>query len=220
MDKHEWTITFEFLNGADADFWDSSYSTGDKPTPIVFFGDSIFRGYVLWLPRPSAAPDLKMRGLVRYKYGASTLSFFLFSTFRCLTMPFHVCSDQQWCRKMSRITRTRKPCCRRELPHDAGHWYRKLAPNHRATQWIETSLKQELSSSWDGRPFGHNEHGPKVGRGCWGLGPHLTQCGLGRGLPLYQVASSSTQPFGHNCRNATLRVGIRIRTIFYSWLSR
>jgi len=23
----------------------------------------------------------------------------------------------------------------------------------------------------------------------WGLGPHLTQCGLGRGLPLYQVAS-------------------------------
>ena len=47
------------------------------------------------------------------------------------------------------------------------------------------------------------------------LGPHLTQCGLGRGLPLYQVASWSIQPFGHNCRNATLlRVGIRLRTIF------
>ena len=30
------------------------------------------------------------------------------------------------------------------------------------------------------------------------LGPHLTQCGLGRGLLLYQVASSSIQPFGHN----------------------
>jgi len=26
----------------------------------------------------------------------------------------------------------------------------------------------------------------------------LTQCGLGRGLLLYQVASSSIQPFGHN----------------------
>ena len=47
------------------------------------------------------------------------------------------------------------------------------------------------------------------------LGPHLTQCYLGRGLPLYQVASSSIQPFGHNCRNATLlRVGICLRTIF------
>ena len=32
--------------------------------------------------------------------------------------------------------------------------------------------------------------GRKVDRGCCGgLGPHLTQCGLGRGLPLYQVAS-------------------------------
>ena len=28
------------------------------------------------------------------------------------------------------------------------------------------------------------------------VGPHLTQCGLGRGLPLYQVASWSIQPFG------------------------
>jgi len=30
------------------------------------------------------------------------------------------------------------------------------------------------------------------------LGPHVTQCGLDRGLPVYQVASSSIQPFGHN----------------------
>jgi len=30
------------------------------------------------------------------------------------------------------------------------------------------------------------------------LGPHLTQSRMGRGLPPYQVASSSTQPFGHN----------------------
>jgi len=25
--------------------------------------------------------------------------------------------------------------------------------------------KQQLSSSSDGRPFGHNRHGPKIGRG-------------------------------------------------------
>jgi len=30
------------------------------------------------------------------------------------------------------------------------------------------------------------------------LGPHLTQCCPGRGLPLYQVASWSIQAFGHN----------------------
>ena len=53
--------------------------------------------------------------------------------------------------------------------------------------------------------FGHNRHGPKMGSAVppfWGeLGPHLTQCrlgeldtnliqcGLGRGLPPYQVLS-------------------------------
>ena len=31
-----------------------------------------------------------------------------------------------------------------------------------------------------------------------GLGPHLTQCRLGRGLTLYQAVSWSTQPFGQN----------------------
>ena len=31
-----------------------------------------------------------------------------------------------------------------------------------------------------------------------GAGPHQAQCSLGRGLPPYQVASSSMQPFGHN----------------------
>ena len=30
------------------------------------------------------------------------------------------------------------------------------------------------------------------------LGLHLTPCGLGQGLPPYQVASGSIQPFGHN----------------------
>jgi len=35
---------------------------------------------------------------------------------------------------------TWKPCCRRELQHDAGHLYRNLAPNPWATQWTETNL--------------------------------------------------------------------------------
>jgi len=61
--------------------------------------------------------------------------------------------------------------------------------------------------------------GRKMGRATVGagspMGPHLTQCGLGQGLPFYQVASWSIQPFGHNCRNATLlRIGIRLWTIF------
>jgi len=34
--------------------------------------------------------------------------------------------------------------------------------------------------------------------GLGGLGPHLTQCGQGRGLPPYQVASWSIQPFCYN----------------------
>ena len=57
-------------------------------------------------------------------------------------------------------------------------------------------------ASWSIQPFGHNRHGLKTG-GCVlflgvGLGPHLTQCRLGRGLPPYQVASWSNHPFGHN----------------------
>jgi len=44
---------------------------------------------------------------------------------------------------------------------------------------------------------------PKIGATLppfWGgeLGRHLTQCRLDRGLPPYQVASRSIQPFGHN----------------------
>ena len=42
----------------------------------------------------------------------------------------------------------------------------------------------------------------------WGmLGPHLTQCGLGRGLPPYHLASWSIQPFGHS--TPTLQTGHR-----------
>jgi len=36
---------------------------------------------------------------------------------------------------------TRRPCCRRDQPRNAGHLYRKLVPNSRARQWIETTLK-------------------------------------------------------------------------------
>ena len=43
---------------------------------------------------------------------------------------------------------------------------------------------------------------PKIGGLCpfFGgeLGPHITQTRLGQGLPPYQVASLSIQPFGHN----------------------
>ena len=67
--------------------------------------------------------------------------------------------------------------------------------------YCSSKLRQVLSSSWDGRLFGHNSHGPKIG-GCApferGAGSHLAQCGLGRGLPPYQVASWSIQPFAHN----------------------
>ena len=47
------------------------------------------------------------------------------------------------------------------------------------------------------QPFGHSRRGciaPLLGD----QGPHLIQSGLDRGLPPYQVASMSIQPFGHN----------------------
>jgi len=40
-------------------------------------------------------------------------------------------------------------------------------------------------------PFGEGE-----------LGPHLTQCGQGRGLPKCQVSSWSVQPFGHSAQTS------------------
>ena len=62
-------------------------------------------------------------------------------------------------------------------------------------------MQQVLSSSWDGWPFGHNGHGRKLG-GCapfgTGAGSHVKQCGQGRDLPLYKVASWCIQLFGHN----------------------
>jgi len=48
----------------------------------------------------------------------------------------------------------------------------------------------------------HDRHAPKseaaVTLSVGELGPHLTQCSLGRGLPPYQVAPWSIQLFGHN----------------------
>jgi len=65
---------------------------------------------------------------------------------------------------------------------------------------------------------GHNRHGPKRGRPCpfhggGELGPRLTQCGLGRGLLPYQVASSSIQPFGYKAVRQTLGMGCA----FFLW---
>ena len=46
----------------------------------------------------------------------------------------------------------------------------------------------------------------------WGkLGPHLTQCLLGGGLPPYQLACWSIEPFG--CSTPTLQTGQRSRSI-------
>jgi len=63
------------------------------------------------------------------------------------------------------------------------------------------------------QPFGHNEYGLKIG-GCaplgeWELGPHLTQCGQGGGLPACQVSSWCVKPFGtiHQRYRQTDRTG-------------
>jgi len=68
--------------------------------------------------------------------------------------------------------------------------------NQNKCNTTQNKHKQELSSCQYGRPCGHNRHGPKSGGCCapfggWEgqLGPHLTQCCPGRGLPSYQVAS-------------------------------
>jgi len=72
-------------------------------------------------------------------------------------------------------------------------------------------IQQELSSCWDGRPFGQNRRGRKVVAvvplSVGELGPQLTQCRLSRGLPWSQVASWSIQPYGHN-RQSWKLVGV------------
>jgi len=62
------------------------------------------------------------------------------------------------------------------------------------------SILYKISAVAEMGDRGRNKHGPKRGgvlcpfRG--ELEPRLIQCGLGRGLLPYQVASSSIQPFG------------------------
>ena len=101
----------------------------------------------------------------------------------CTTFQFlHCQSPDTWTRNLSTFTRNNKTLT--------------LTDNN--------NIQQVLSSSWDGRPFGCNRHGPKRGGGCCApfgggeAGSHVTQCGLDRGLPLYQVASWSIQSLGHN----------------------
>ena len=56
-----------------------------------------------------------------------------------------------------------------------------------------------------GRKFGRGLR-PLLGEG--ELGPRLTQCGQGRGLPACQVSSWSIQPFGHSAPTLqTYRIG-------------
>ena len=59
--------------------------------------------------------------------------------------------------------------------------------------------QQELSSSWDGRPWPQQTSAEKRGGAAVPLSQgSRSQCGLGWGLLPYQVASSSIQPFGYN----------------------
>ena len=82
-------------------------------------------------------------------------------------------------------------------------WEGEWAGSPSSTMWPGWGLPPYQVASWAIQPFGHNRHRPKIGRLCslfWEgeLGPHLTQCCLGKGLPPYKVASWSIQPFGHN----------------------
>ena len=84
---------------------------------------------------------------------------------------------------------------------------------HKVIPLIQKTRAQQLlrwATVWPQSTWAEKWWGAAVG-----LGPHLLECGLGRGLPLYQMASWSIQPFGHNYRNATLlHVGIPLRIIF------
>jgi len=57
-----------------------------------------------------------------------------------------------------------------------------------ATQYYKSSAVVEMGDRLATIGMGRKWGGAAVGAGS-PLGPHLTQCGLGRGLPLYQVVS-------------------------------
>ena len=90
--------------------------------------------------------------------------------------------------------------CHRYVRQSCKRWF--------SVHFTQTVLIATLDAIWDKSSAvaemgdrGHNRHGPKRGGAVplsRELGPRLVQCGLGRGLLPYQVASSSIQPFGHN----------------------
>jgi len=62
-------------------------------------------------------------------------------------------------------------------------------------------MGDRLATIYTGRKFGDcASYGGK-------LDPRVTQCGLSRGLPSYQVASWSIQPFGHNRHGPKIQAG-------------
>ena len=81
-------------------------------------------------------------------------------------------------------------------------------PIEHKVAWAEAYLHTKWHlihpAVWPQRTLAENWGGLCPFRG-GGLCPHLTQCRVGRGLPPYQVASSSVQPFGHNRRR--LKIG-------------
>ena len=88
------------------------------------------------------------------------------------------------------------------LSRTAGTLFRGAGYLSNNVAWAEAYLHKKwhldacsrLSTIEMGRKLG-GDSAPFLRRG---LGPHLTQSRLGWGLPPYQVASWSIQPFGHN----------------------
>jgi len=79
--------------------------------------------------------------------------------------------------------------------------WEELAPHLTQCAWAE----MYLPTKWHLDPcsrLARTDMGRKLKEAVplWGegLGPHLTQCGQGRGLPPCQVLFWCIQPFGHN----------------------
>jgi len=70
------------------------------------------------------------------------------------------------------------------------------ARGHKTTWNFLSHIKQELGSSWDGRPFGHNRHGPKSG--------------VVVGLPLLGEAGSPSNTISPGPRHTSVPSGVLI----------
>jgi len=91
--------------------------------------------------------------------------------------------------------------------------------NREITEINKSSAVAEMGDRLATVGMGRKWEGAAVGGWVPTGSPSIIQCGLGQGLPLYQVASWSIQPFGHDCSNATLlHVGIHLQTIFIASL--